>query len=70
MTKHNSLTNPNLDLAHARHPANEITDDNSDSRHPRYAITTEGGHTLDTTSFTSEGAQWIPRAHTTQHVSR
>jgi hypothetical protein len=63
MTKPDSLTNPNLTLAHSRQAANEITNDNSHSRHPQSAITTEGGHT-------SEGAHWVPRPLTTQPVSR
>jgi hypothetical protein len=33
--KPHSLTNPNLDLDHARQAENEITDDNSHSRHHR-----------------------------------
>jgi hypothetical protein len=61
MTKHHSLTKPNLALAHARQAANEITNDNSHSRHSHSAITTEGGQT-------SEGAHWVPRTHTTQPV--
>jgi hypothetical protein len=48
-------SNPNPELAHAQQEANEITDNNSHSRHPQCAITSEGGHTSDTTSFTSEG---------------
>jgi hypothetical protein len=44
-----SLINPNLELTHAQQAAEEITDDNSHSRHPRCAITSEGGHTSDTT---------------------
>jgi hypothetical protein len=35
MTEPHSLINPNLELAHAQQAANEITDDNSHSRHPR-----------------------------------
>jgi hypothetical protein len=58
MPKHHSLINPNLELATAQHATNEITDNNSHSRHPQCAITSEGGHTTDTTSFTSEGAHW------------
>jgi hypothetical protein len=61
--KHHSLINPNLELAHAQQTANEITDDNSHSKHPQYVITTEGGHTSDTTSLTSEGAHWLPAPH-------
>jgi hypothetical protein len=34
-TKPHSLINPNLELAHARQAANDITGDNSHSRHPR-----------------------------------
>jgi hypothetical protein len=34
MTKPYSLINPNIELTHARKAANEITDDNSHSRHP------------------------------------
>jgi hypothetical protein len=57
MTKPHSLTNPNLELTHSQPAANEITDDNSHSKHPRCAITSEGGHTSDTTCITIEGAQ-------------
>jgi hypothetical protein len=46
------------------------SDENPHSRHPRQAITTEGGHTSDTTSFTSEGAHWIPATLATQPVPR
>jgi hypothetical protein len=40
-----SPTQPNLELANAHQAANEITDDNSHSRHPQCAISSEGGHT-------------------------
>jgi hypothetical protein len=68
--KPRSLINPNTELAHAQQAANEISDDNPHSRHPRQAITTEDGHTSDTTSFTSEGAHWIPATLATQPVLR
>jgi hypothetical protein len=69
-TKPHSLINPNIELAHVQQAANEFTDDNSHSRHPRCAITTEGGHTLHTMSLTSEGAHWIPATLATQPVPR
>jgi hypothetical protein len=65
-----SLFNPNLELARTHQAANEITYDNSRPRHPQCAITTEGGHTQDTTSLTSEGAHWLPDTLTPQPVSR
>jgi hypothetical protein len=68
--KPHSLINPNFELADAQQAANEITDDNSDSRHPQCAITSEGGHTSDTPPITSEGAHWLPETLTPQHVSR
>jgi hypothetical protein len=54
--KPHSLVNPNIELANSQQAVNEITDDNSDPRHPRWAITSEGCHPSDTTSFISEGA--------------
>jgi hypothetical protein len=63
MTKPHYLTKPTLALYHAPQAANEITNDNSHSKHPQSAITTEGGHT-------SEGAHWVPRPLTTKPVSR
>jgi hypothetical protein len=68
--KPHSLINPNLELVHDQQAANEITDNNSHSRHPHCAITSEGGHTSDTTSFTSEGAHWLPGPLASQPVSR
>jgi hypothetical protein len=65
-----SLIKPNLELAHAQQAANEITDDNSHSKHPQCAITSEGGHTSDTTSITYEGAHWLPAPLGPQPVSR
>jgi hypothetical protein len=50
--------------------ANKITDNNSHPRHPQCAITSESGHTSDTTSFTSEGAHWLPATLAPQPVSR
>jgi hypothetical protein len=55
-----SRFNPNLELARTHQAANKITDDSSHPRHPQCAITTEGGHTQDTTSITSEGVHWLP----------
>jgi hypothetical protein len=67
--KPHSLVNQNLELAYAQHAANEITYNNSHSRHPQWAITSEGGHTYDTTSCTSEGAHWLPATLASQSVS-
>jgi hypothetical protein len=50
--------------------AKEITDDNSHSRRPQCAITSEGGHTSDNPSITSEGAHWLPETLTPQPVAR
>jgi hypothetical protein len=36
---HHSIINSNLELTHAQQAANDITDDNSQSRHPQCAIT-------------------------------
>jgi hypothetical protein len=68
--KPHSLINPNLELAHAQQAENEITDDNSHSRHPQCAIASEVGHTSDTTSITSEDAHWPPATLALQPVSR
>jgi hypothetical protein len=54
---HHSLTNPNLELTHSQPAANDITDDNSHSKYPICAITSEGGHTSVTTCITTKGAQ-------------
>jgi hypothetical protein len=68
--KPHSLINPNLRLTHAQQAANEIKDGSSQSRHPRFSITTKGGQPSGTTSFTSEGAHWILATLTSQPVSR
>jgi hypothetical protein len=67
--KPRSPTQPNLELANAHQAENEITDNNSHSRHPQCAITSEGGHTSDTTSINSEGAHWFPATLAPQPVS-
>jgi hypothetical protein len=66
--KPHSLVNPNLELATAQQPENEITDNNTHSRHPQGAFTSEGGHTSDTTSFISDGAHWLPATLASQPV--
>jgi hypothetical protein len=68
--KPHSLINSNFELAHAQQEAKEITDDNSHSRHPKTAITSEGGHPEDTTSITSQGVHWLPSTLAPQLVSR
>jgi hypothetical protein len=68
--KPHSHINPNIELAYAQHAANEMTDNNSHSRHPQWGITSEGGHTYGTTSFTYEGAHWLPATLASQPVSR
>jgi hypothetical protein len=63
--KPHSLINPTVELTHSQQAANKITDDNSHTRHPQCAITSEGGHTSDTASITSEGAHWLPATRMT-----
>jgi hypothetical protein len=46
-----------------------MTDDNSHPRLHQCAITSEGGHPSDTTSFTSEGAHWLPETLSPQLIS-
>jgi hypothetical protein len=67
--KPHSLRNTNPELANARQAANEITDNNSNSRHPQCLITSEGGHTSDTASFTFEGDQRLPATLAAQPVA-
>jgi hypothetical protein len=42
---HCSIIKPNLRLSHAPIATNEISDNNSNTRHLQRAITSEGGHT-------------------------
>jgi hypothetical protein len=49
---------------------NEITDNNSRSRHNQRAITSEGGHTKEAQSITSEGAHALTESLSPQLVSR
>jgi hypothetical protein len=46
----------NRSFSHAPDASDEITDNNSHTRHNHCAITPEGGHTKDTQPITSEGA--------------
>jgi hypothetical protein len=49
-------SNPIIDSPIPPAAPNEITENNSRSRHNQRAITSEGGHTNDEQSVTSEGA--------------
>jgi hypothetical protein len=60
----------NLDFSHAPAAPNEITDNNSRSRHNQRAITSEGGHTNDASSVTSEGANTLTKSLSPQLVPR
>jgi hypothetical protein len=68
--KPRSNITPNLELSHDHRATNKIPNDNSHPRHPQCAITSEGGHTSDTTSITSEGAHSLPGTLAPQLVSR
>jgi hypothetical protein len=50
------IIQPNLSFSHAPAASNEITDNNSHTRHNQRAITSEGGHTKDAQPITSKGA--------------
>jgi hypothetical protein len=60
----------NLRFSHASAAPNEITDNNSRSRHNQRAITSEGGHTNDESAFTSEGAKALTKSCSPQLVPR
>jgi hypothetical protein len=68
-TKPCYIIKPNLELSHAHKATNEITDDNSHPRLPQCAITSEGGHTKNTTPITSEGAHSFTETLSPQLVS-
>jgi hypothetical protein len=60
----------NISFSHAPDARNEITDNNSRSRHNQRAITSEGGHTNDKSAFTSEGAKALTKSCSRQLVPR
>jgi hypothetical protein len=57
-----------VSLSHAPTTTNEITDNNSHTRHDQHAITSEGGHASNATPVTSEGAYLISKTISTQLV--
>jgi hypothetical protein len=56
------ITQSNLSISHAPATSDEVTDNNSRSRHTQRAITSEGGHTNDVQSVTSEGANALTKS--------
>jgi hypothetical protein len=60
----------NLSFSHAPAASDDITDKNSHTRHNQHAITSEGGHTTDAQSITSEGAHALTESLSPQLVSR
>jgi hypothetical protein len=60
----------NLSFSHSPAAPNEITDNNSRSRHNQRAITSEGRHTNDESAFTSEGAMALTKSCSPQFFPR
>jgi hypothetical protein len=60
----------NLCFSHAPAAPNEITDNNSRSRHNQHTITSEGGHTNDASSVTSEGAITLTKSFPPKLIPR
>jgi hypothetical protein len=59
-----------LPCLHASAAPEEISDNNSRSRHNQHANTSEGGHTNDESAFTSEGAKALTKSCSPQLVPR
>jgi hypothetical protein len=60
----------NLSFSHAPNASNEITDNNSHTRHKQRAITSEGGHTKDSQPITPEGAHSLAESLSPQLVPK
>jgi hypothetical protein len=60
----------NLSFSHSPAAPNEITNNNSHSRHNQRAITSEGGHTNDECAFASEGANTLNKSFPLKLVPR
>jgi hypothetical protein len=64
------IIKPNLELSHAPIATNKINDNNSHTRHPQCAITSEGGHAYNTPPITSKGAHSLLETLSPQLVPR
>jgi hypothetical protein len=60
----------NLSFSHAPAAPNEITNNDSRSRHNQHAITSEGGHTNDELASTSEGTNTLIKSFSPKLVPR
>jgi hypothetical protein len=67
--KPHRIIQSNIEFCRAPAASNEITDNNSRSRHNQHAITSEGGHTNVESAFTPEGAKTLTKSCSPQLVS-
>jgi hypothetical protein len=67
---HCRIIQSNLSFSHVPATSNEITYNNSHTRHNQRAITSEGGHTKDAQPITSEGAHSLTESLSPQPVPK